>query len=196
MLEKILQIDQELLIFLNGLHSPFFDVLMWWMTGILFWLPILVIILCFMWRYYKKKMILILAFFALSILLSDQVSVFIKNKTVRLRPTHNTEISHKPHLHVYKNGDVYKGGKYGFVSSHAANSFSLTLLFIYFFKPVNKRLRWLFILYPLIFSYTRIYFGVHYPLDIICGFVVGICCGFFMLLAYHLFGKILIKLHN
>ena len=180
MLEKILQIDQELLLFFNGLHNPFFDVLMWWMTSIWFWLPLLSVILWFMWKQYKKKIILILVFLALSILFCDQISVFIKNKVARLRPTHNMEISHYLHLHVYKNGDVYKGGQYGFVSSHAANSFCIALLLIYFFKPINKRLRWLFILYPLIFSYTRIYLGIHYPLGIISGAIVGLCCGFFV----------------
>ena len=184
MLEKTLQIDQELLIFLNGLHSPFLDVLMWWMTAIWFWLPILALVLWFMWKHYKKKMILIFAFFALSILISDQSSVLIKNNVKRLRPTHNTEIGHQLHLHVYKNGDVYKGGQYGFVSSHAANSFCIALLFIYFFKPINRRLRWLFIVFPLIFSYTRIYLGVHYPTDILCGALLGICCGFVTLWVY------------
>jgi len=187
MLEKILQIDQELLLFLNGLHNPFFDVLIWWMTSIWFWLPFLSVILWFIWKHYKKKIILILAFLALSILFSDQISVFIKNKVARLRPTHNIEINHRLHLHVYKNGDIYKGGQYGFVSSHAANSFCITLLLIYFFKPINKRLRWLFILYPLIFSYTRIYLGIHYPLDIMGGVIVGFCCGFSIFLLY---GKI------
>ena len=184
MLEKTLQIDQELLIFLNGLHSPFFDVLMWWMTAIWFWLPILAVVLWFMWKHYKKKMILIFAFFALSILISDQSSVLIKNKVKRLRPTHNTEIGHQLHLHVSKNGNVYEGGLYGFVSSHAANSFSLAVLFIYFFRPISRHLRWLFILFPLIFSYTRIYLGVHYPTDILCGALLGICCGFVMLWVY------------
>jgi len=189
MLEKILQIDQDLLIFLNGLHNPFFDVLMWWMTTVWFWLPLLALVLWFMWKQYKKKMIPVLMFFVLSILLSDPVSVFIKNKVERSRPAHNTEISHQLHLHVFKNGDVYKGGQYGFVSSHAANSFALSLLFFYFFKPINKRIRWLFMLFPFIFSYTRIYFGVHYPLDIIGGAFVGLCCGLLTLLLYRVFAS-------
>jgi undecaprenyl-diphosphatase len=191
MLEKILQIDQELLIFLNGLNSPFFDVLMWWLTSVWFWLPFLSVILWFMWKHYKKKIILILAFLALSILFSDQISGLIKNKVARLRPTHNTEASHHLHLHVYKNDNVYKGGQYGFVSSHAANSFCIALLLIYFFKPINRRIRWLFVLYPLIFSYTRIYLGVHYPLDIIGGTIVGLCCGFIVLLLAINYKKIL-----
>ena len=189
MLEKILQADQELLLFLNGLHSPFFDSLMWQMTKIWLWLPLLVLILWLMWRHYNKKMGLILAFFALSIVFSDQLSGVIKDKSARLRPTHNTMINSQLHLHVFKNGDTYKGGEYGFVSAHAANSFAIALLFIYFFKPINRRLRWLFLLYPLIFSYTRIYLGVHYPCDIIGGWLLGLCCGIFTLWVYRLSEK-------
>jgi len=189
MVEKLLQTDQEVLLFLNGLHNPFFDVLMWWMTQIWFWLPVLALVLWFMWKHYKNKIKLILAFLALSIVFSDQFSGFIKDKTARLRPTHNTEISHQLHLHVYKNGDVYKGGQYGFVSSHAANSCSLALLFIYFFRPINSRMRWLFILFPIFSSYTRIYLGIHYPIDIIGGYLIGFLCGLFTLWLYRLSEK-------
>jgi len=189
MIEKLLQIDQDLLIFLNGLHSPFFDALMWQMTKLWFWLPVLAILSWFLWKHYKKKIILIAVFSVLSIVLSDQISGLIKSKTARLRPTHNTEINQQLHLHAFKDGSFYKGGKYGFVSAHAANSFAFTLLLIYFFKPINKRLRWLFVLYPLIFSYTRIYLGVHYPTDIICGALLGICLLIFAFLGY-------LRVHN
>jgi undecaprenyl-diphosphatase len=189
MLERLLQIDKELLLLLNGWHNSFFDVLLYWMTTIWFWLPALFVFLWFMWKYYKKKMGLILAFFALSIIFSDQVSGFIKDKVERLRPSHNTEINHQLHLHVYQDGTVYKGGKYGFVSSHAANSFALALLMIYFFKPIHRYIRWLFLLWAIIFSYSRIYLGVHYPGDIICGALVGLCCGFFTLWLYRLAKK-------
>jgi undecaprenyl-diphosphatase len=189
MLERLLETDRELLLFLNGLHHPFLDVLMYWMTTIWFWLPALSVILWFMWKYYRKKMGLILAFIALSIVFSDQISGFIKDKVARLRPSQNTEINTQLHLHVYRDGTVYKGGMYGFVSSHAANSFSLTLLFIYFFKPIHKRIRWLFLIWPIIFSYTRIYLGIHYPGDIICGALTGLICGFFTLWLYHLARK-------
>ena len=189
MFERLLQIDQELLLFLNGLHSPFFDKLVWLMTELWFWIPVLAIISWFLWKHYRKKIGLILAFCALSIVFSDQISGFIKDKAARLRPSHNTEISSQVHLHVYEDGDVYKGGKYGFVSAHAANSFALAVLLIYFFKPLNKRTRWLFVLCAAIFSYTRIYLGVHYPGDIICGALLGICCGLFTLWLYRLAQK-------
>jgi undecaprenyl-diphosphatase len=189
MLEQLLQTDREVLLFLNGFHHPFFDVLMFWMTTIWFWLPLLAVILWFMWKHYKKKIGLILAFIALSIVFSDQLSGFIKDKVARLRPSQNTEINHQLHLHIYKDHTVYKGGMYGFVSSHAANSFAVALLLIYFFKPINRHLRWLFLLWAIVFSYTRIYLGVHYPGDVICGALTGLCCGCFTIWLYRLAEK-------
>jgi undecaprenyl-diphosphatase len=187
--EQLLQIDKDLLLFLNSLHNPFLDVLMYWMTSLWFWLPVLAIILWFMWKHYQKKLGLILAFLVLSIVFSDQLSGIIKDKVARSRPSRNTEISDRLHLHVSSDGEVYRGGEYGFVSSHAANGFALTLLLIYFFKPVGKRIRWLFPLWTILFVYTRIYLGVHYPTDIICGALVGLICGFFTLLLYRLAEK-------
>jgi len=184
MLEKIIQADQDLLLFLNRLHTPLLDTLMYAMTYFLFWLPLLAFILWLMWRHYRKKLVLILAFFALSVVISDQVSVFIKNRVQRPRPAHNTEINSQLHLHQYQNGEVYRGGKYGFVSSHAANSFGLMVLFLYFFKPVRKRLLWIFPTWAVLFCYTRIYLGVHYPLDIFCGGLVGVLSGLFSLWIY------------
>ena len=186
MLEKLIQADQELLLFLNGLHAPFLDVLLYWMTHFWFWLPLLAILLWMLWQHYRKRLVLILLTFAVSITLSDQLSVMIKNKVQRPRPSHNLEICDDLHLHQYKNGTVYKGGKYGFVSSHAANSFGVMVLFLYFFKPVRRKLWWIFPLWAMLFSYTRIYFGVHYPLDILCGAAVGACCGLLALCLYRL----------
>jgi len=184
MFEKLVQADQDLLLFLNGLHSPFFDALMWLMTSFWFWSPVLAVLLWLLWKHYKKKLILIIASFAVSITLSDQISVLIKNNVERSRPSHNVEICDRLHLHQYENGEVYKGGEYGFVSSHAANSFGVMVLLLYFFKPIKRRLWWIFPTWAVLFCYTRIYLGVHYPLDIVCGALVGVCCGLLVMWLY------------
>ena len=184
MFEKLIQADQELLLFLNGLHSPFFDALFYAMTHFWFWLPLLALLLWVMWKHYRKQLALIVAFFALSIVISDQVSVFIKDRVQRPRPSHAIEIKDQLHLYQYKNGDIYRGGKYGFVSSHAANSFGVMVLFLYFFKPVKRRFLWIFPTWAVLFCYTRVYLGVHYPSDIVCGALVGTISGLFSLWLY------------
>ena len=180
------QLDIDILLRLNGVHNSFLDVLMWAMTHFLFWLPLLALLMWMMWKHYRKRLFLILAFFALSIIITDQVSVFIKNKVQRPRPSHNVEVKDDLHLHQFKNGSVYRGGQYGFVSSHAANSFGIMVLFLYFFKPLNRRLLWIFPTWAVLHCYTRIYLGVHYPSDIVCGALVGICSGLFSLWLYRL----------
>lgn len=184
MFEKIVQTDQELLLFFNGLHSPFGDVLMYWMTHLSFWLPFLVVLLWVLWKHYRKQFPLIAAAFLLSILLSDQTSVLIKNKVERYRPSHTAEIQDYLHLHQSKNGEIYRGGKYGFVSSHAANSFCVMVLCLYFFKPIKRRIVWIFPAWAILFCYTRIYLGVHYPLDIVCGALLGTSYGLLILYLY------------
>jgi undecaprenyl-diphosphatase len=127
---------------------------------------------------------------------SDQSSNWIKRTAERYRPSNEKSgISEQLHLHVSKKGDVYRGGTYGFVSSHAANSFSLAVLFMYFFSPINRKIKYVFPLWAILFSYTRIYLGVHYPGDILCGALLGLCCGFFTLWLYRLAERN-IQFHN
>ena len=106
--------------------------------------------------------------------LSDWISSgVIKNSVKRNRPSHNTEISQNVHLYSYSDGAKYQGGTFGFVSSHAANSFAIATLAFLFLRKKSKRWSWLF-LWAITVSYSRIYLGVHYPLDILGGAMVGV----------------------
>lgn len=188
MIEKLEQIDRTVFLFLNGLHTPFFDKVMWIISGTLTWLPLYIILLFFMIKADKRNWWLIIAAIAITIAAADLVSVHLfKNIFLRYRPSHNLEIQHLVHI---VNG--YRGGKYGFVSSHAANTFALATFVSFYF---NKR--WIavsILLWAAIVSYSRIYLGVHYPSDIDCGGAIGVICGWG---GYNLYefirNKILIK---
>jgi undecaprenyl-diphosphatase len=108
---------------------------------------------------------------SLTILLSDQLSVLLKETIQRLRPVYDPQIDHLVH-NVFR-----KGGLYGFVSSHAANSFAVFYFTHRLFK--NKGYSVLLFFWALLMSYSRIYLGVHYPLDILGGAVLGLVTGLF-----------------
>jgi undecaprenyl-diphosphatase len=121
----------------------------------------------------------VLVCIALTILLADQItSTFMKPFFSRLRPTHDPELENLVHI---VNG--YRGGKFGFASSHAANTFGLAMFVFLLFRNRSKHVAWIF-LWAAVVAYSRIYLGVHYPGDIIVGGFVGMICAFG---CYHLF---------
>ncbi len=124
MLEHLISADQNLLLFLNSHHTPFFDWLMYAISEKLIWVPLYLAILIYLGFRYKKKFWLILLFIAIAATLADQVSVqLFKNVFHRLRPCHEPALQGM--VHLVRNEC---GGLYGFVSSHASNSFNVALL--------------------------------------------------------------------
>ncbi|HKK43704.1 MAG TPA: phosphatase PAP2 family protein [Bacteroidales bacterium] len=163
-------LDQQLFIFINSAHSPFWDQVMHAISGKLIWVPLYLAILVTMGIKYKRKFLVILLLIAIAATFSDQASVMIKNMVQRLRPCHDPALEGLVHLF---NGEC--GGLYGFVSSHATNSFDVALLSLLFIKR-----RWFsvfIVVWALVVGYSRIYLGVHYPGDVICGSVLGSLIG-------------------
>ena len=171
MIEFLSNIDTNFFLFLNGINSPFWDTVMWHVSGKLTWVPLYLVIIYFIFRKYRWKTLWILIAIAVVVTLADQFSVhFFKNVFERLRPCHNPDI--KELVHVV-NGKC--GGKFGFVSSHAANTFGVATFLLMLF-----RIRWFglaILLWAAVVSYSRIYLGVHYPGDVLVGSLLGVLIG-------------------
>lgn len=171
MIEKVKYWDEQLFLYLNSQHMDWLDPIMNMLTEKLFWLPLYAFFLFLIIKHFKKGSIWIVAGVGLAILIADQsTSGFMKPFFERLRPCHDPRFEGM----VFNYGGC--GGMYGFASSHAANSFALAIyLNLIFFKKL-KGFGWMF-LWAAVISFTRIYVGVHYPLDVIIGGLVGLISG-------------------
>lgn len=178
------KLDQSLFLFFNGLHASWLDGFFWLISGVKIWIPFYALLLFLIIRKdsngFKsvqwKQIIALVLTIALTITIADQLaSGLLKPLIGRLRPSHNPSLEGIVHLLKNSNGDFYRGGKYGFVSSHAANSFALAI----FIVKVLASKRWSIVLltWASFVSYSRIYLGVHYPGDILGGAIVGILAG-------------------
>ena len=183
MLDRIKQIDTELLIFLNNLGNKSWDPLWVSITDKFTFLPLFILIIFFLFKKNGTKgLLVILLFISVLILFTDQFTNVVKDFTQRLRPCRLDELQG-----LLRDIDI-RCGKYGFFSAHAANSISVTIFIINCVdESVKKFLKPVLILWVMIFSYSRIYLGVHYPLDTIFGLSFGIFSGFLFKYLYNYF---------
>ena len=180
MLERL---DQQLFLFLNSFNSPFWDQTMHAISGRIIWVPLYLVILVCLGKAYKRKFIIVLLFIVLAVTLADQISVqLFKNIVQRLRPCHEPSLQGLVHI---VNGEC--GGMYGFVSSHATNSFNVALISLLLIR--NKWYTAGIILWAAVVGYSRIYLGVHYPGDVICGSILGAVIGWSIYKLYILTDK-------
>lgn len=169
MLEKLVHIDQVLLLTINGWHAPWADSFFWYVSKMLVWIPLYLMMVYAVVHKYRnwRQILVVLTGFALAIVAADQISSgLIKPLVERLRPTHEPAI--KGAVHLVRD---YTGGLYGFVSSHAANTMAAGLLFC-----LLMRKPWIttgMIIWVALNCYSRMYLGVHYPGDILGGLIVG-----------------------
>jgi undecaprenyl-diphosphatase len=173
-MESILAWDKELFLWLNNQGTPAFDA---------FWMLMThrasnVIVYLGLWLYvgYKsswRTAIYLLFFTGLLILCTDQLTNLFKTQVGRLRPCYDPEIQSLVRL-----VKPTCGSRYSFFSGHASNSFALALFFGGIFKSFSRYIPYVLLLIAVLIAYSRVYIGVHFPIDIFCGALVGSGIGF------------------
>ena len=164
----MLNADIDILLWINGHHTEWLDSLMWGVTNRYIWIPLYALmLLAVIGRYRNWKTVLVtLVAFAVAVGLSDFVtSGILKPFAMRLRPTHEPMLDP---LHLVHH---YVGGRYGFCSSHAANTMAAAVLFSLLWR--NKIVTASLMTWVTLIAYSRIYVGVHYPSDIVIGWLIG-----------------------
>lgn len=169
-LQNILEWDKDLFLYLNGFNSDFWDTIMMLITRKETWIPLYLTLLYFIVKKYRFKAVLIIVALALVVAGADQLAGLLKVSFQRLRPVHDPAIEHLVH------NVLHKGGLYGFVSAHAANSVAILVFTSLLFK--RRSYFYMMLIWTVIFCYTRIYSGVHYPLDLLGGALAGWGVGF------------------
>ncbi len=173
MVERLLFYERELFLLLNKPHSPQLDTIMLLHSQTLIWAPLLMLMLylLFMKRAHVKQGLLVLMLIVIVIALCDQfASGLCKPLFARLRPTH-----HPSFFNIVETVHGYRGGRLGFISSHACISFGFATFVARIFK--NKYFTFVLFLWATINAYSRIYLGVHFVSDVVLGAVAGMVIG-------------------
>ena len=166
-------IDTRLFLWLNGLHTGWLDTVMVSITETWPWIPLFILLIFMVFKQYGKRGWWVLLAVAVVLLCSDQLSAHVcKPLFHRLRPCFNPDLEGLVHL-----PKGLPGGKYGFVSSHAANTFAVAAFLTAALRDSYRHIGWWLYAWAFVSSYTRIYIGVHYPGDILGGVLLGILVG-------------------
>lgn len=172
-MQDLIQLDHEAFLFLNNLGSTPFDQFWILLSETWIWVPLYVIFLYLLVKTYSIKNVLyILLFIALGVTISDQLAGIFKTGIGRLRPCHDPSLDHLMR-------EVKCGGQFGFYSSHASNTFFIATLMSLLLKHKHRYLPILLFFWAGMVSYSRIYLGVHFPMDILMGASMGFLLGGF-----------------
>lgn len=184
MLNKIIDADKSLFIFLNNLGSQPFDGFWLLVTKQFNWIPFFLLLLFILYKKEGSKQLLIaLLTIALLLTFTNEITDLVKFSVQRIRPCNEEEL--KGLIRIVKDSDTFS-----YFSGHAANSIA-AMMFVFLILRRYYKYSYLIFLYPLIFAYSRIYLGLHYPLDIISGYIFGSLTG---LLFYRIYLLISSKL--
>ncbi len=180
MLEKIISLDKKVLVFLNSLGSETYDPLWLFLTKQLNWLPLFLFLFYLIYKKMgAKQTLIIIVFVALLLTINNTITEIFKATFQRLRPCNDPEIK-----------DIIRSVKpsvsFSFFSGHSSNTMSVFVFLNAIFRKKYKYFG-LLILWPLIFAYTRVYLGLHFPTDILCGYLCGLTTGLLFYQGYLLF---------
>lgn len=180
-IDMLINADQDLFLWLNGHHTPLLDSLMYWITFKYTWVPMYILLIALHlkkdWRKSWPELLVVL----LAVAVADKItSGLMKPYFLRFRPCHDPELQ----------GLVHQvtgcGGLYGFASSHASTSFAVAMTWFAFLRT-KISYAWLLFVWAAIYSYSRVYVGVHYPADIVIGSMIGLAVGWLCLKLYQTF---------
>lgn len=181
MLETLVRLDREFFFLLNALHVDWLDPVMIIISETWPWVPMYLAIIVFLYWRMGWRVVPIVICAAILVGLCDVISTqAFKEVFERLRPCHQPEFQNL----VYAPAGC--GGQYGFVSSHAANSFGIATFFVLLFRRKYRFFFWLYA-YAVIVSYSRLYLGKHYPADLAGGAMLG---AFIALLIYRWYRRL------
>ena len=175
MIEWLESVDRSIVLMVNSWNTPFLDEFFWLVSGKLTWVPFYIFIIFLFkrksdWKYTGLFLIMGIAAVGLSDFTSSQI---IKDSVMRYRPSHNTLLTDQLHFYRFSDGAFYKGGQYGFVSSHAANFFAVCTFAWLVLRKWYPKIGWLMFGVALLVSFSRLYLGVHYLSDLIGGALLG-----------------------
>lgn len=182
---ELLHFDEYLFQLINhGLQNPVFDVLFPLLRNKFIWLPFYVFITGFLLVNFRKQGLLLIMVVALTVGVSDLTSSQLLKKSIkRIRPCHIYQSPESLHLLVPC------GSGYSFPSSHATNHFALATILSFFLRPFFRKIYWPLGIWALTVSFAQVYVGVHYPVDVLCGALLGIMIG----VLFGFIGRIFIK---
>jgi membrane-associated phospholipid phosphatase len=172
--QKIVQLDQSLFEKINGdWANPFFDAVMPFLRNSLSWVPLYLFLLVFVLMNFKVKGIWWAVLFLSTIALTDMTGTYVfKHEFERLRPCSDPDFADHVRLLL-----KHCAGGYSFTSNHAANHFGMAAFFFVTFRHSLKKWAWIGLVWAAAIAYAQVYVGVHYPLDVICGALLGLAFG-------------------
>jgi len=174
MLEQLLQYDNELFLFLNNLGTETWDGFWMFYTTKFNWIPFYALLLFLMYKQRMNKTFLwTVLVIVLMVTFTDQITNLFKHGFKRPRPCYNEDFIGKMRL-----VKEWCGGKYGYFSGHSSNSMAVAVFVGLTLLKRYKYLVFILLFWAFLMAYSRVYIGVHYPLDILCGMLFGALSGF------------------